>query len=251
MQRRQYRNPPIEEAICDVRFAPGPETDFTAPARFYESIKSSYPGKPHYQQLVAAGIAVPPQPAGVQIAMRQEGAKVLFPSQDGRHLVGLGMNALSIHGLKPYSGWEEFRSRIDQSINAYQSAAAPNGVTRLAVRYINRVQVQTSTANVADYLTAAPRLSREFPTTLSAFLTRLESVYTDRPIQLTVTIGTAEPSSPGATAWLLDIEVSHEWASEPLALRSVMDQIDDLRRRERDAFESLITDKCREVFDAG
>src|SRR5439155_21790092 len=128
MKRRQYRNPPIEEAICELRFTPGPEAEFTAPARFYESIKSSYPGKPQYQQFVAAGIQVPAQPMTAQVALRQEGVKTLFPSQDGRRLVGLGMNLLSIHELKPYSGWEDFRSRIEQAIRAYQNAAAPIGV---------------------------------------------------------------------------------------------------------------------------
>jgi len=250
MKRRQYRNPPIEEAICELRFTPGPEAEFTAPARFYESIKSSYPGKPQYQQFVAAGIQVPAQPMTAQVALRQEGVKTLFPSQDGRRLVGLGMNLLSIHELKPYSGWEDFRSRIEQAIRAYQNAAAPIGVTRIAVRYINRVQVEAAGANVADYLIAAPRLPDELPADLRGFISRLESVYADQPTQLAITIAPVEPSSPAACAWLLDIDVSHEWASEPLPLPSVMVRLDDLKQRQREAFESLITDRSREVFDA-
>lgn len=250
MKRREYRNPPIEEAICELRFAPAGEPEFTAPARFYDSIRSSYPGKPQYQQFVAAGIQVPPQSLGAQVAMRQEGMKILFPSQDGRHLVGLGMNLLSIHALKPYCGWEEFRSRIDQAIKAYQSAAAPVGVTRLAVRYINRVEVAAAPANVTEYLTIAPCLPRELPIDFSAFVTRLQSAYRDQGGQLVVTIATVEPNSPTTTAWLLDIDVAQEWPSEFFALPRVMDRIDELRQREREAFESFITNRSREVFDA-
>src|SRR5262249_241724 len=184
MKRRQYRNPPIEEAICEIRFAPGPVTEFTAPARFYETLKEIYPGQPRYQQLMAAEIGVHVQPPGSQMAMRQEGSKVLFPSEDGRHLVGLGMNLLSIHGLKPYSGWEEFRSRIAQAIEAYQNAARPAGVTRIAARYVNRIQVQAAGPNVAEYLTVAPRLPGGLPIELGAFVTQLEATYTDQGAQL-------------------------------------------------------------------
>ncbi len=34
-QRRRYRNPPIEEALCEFRYPPGQEWDLTIPCKFY------------------------------------------------------------------------------------------------------------------------------------------------------------------------------------------------------------------------
>src|SRR5262249_23262099 len=142
MERRRYRNPPIEEALCELRFVPGPEADSTAPARFYERAKSSYSGKPQTQPFVAAHLQFEPQTAGSQMAMRQEGVKVLFPDAQGRRLVGLGKHLLSVHVLRPYPGWQEFRCRIEEALKAYQEADPPTGVQRIAVRYINRIEIQ-------------------------------------------------------------------------------------------------------------
>ena len=48
--------------------------------------------------------------------------------------------------------------------------------------------------------------------------------------------------------FLLDLDVIWETA-EPVALDEALEKTHDLRIRERDAFESVITDKARELFD--
>ena len=52
MEPRKYRNPPIEEAVCDLQFAPGIEWDPTLPGRMYGELKEFYGEKPRLQQLV-------------------------------------------------------------------------------------------------------------------------------------------------------------------------------------------------------
>lgn len=247
MERRQYRNPPIEEAICEIRFVPGPVAEFTAPARFYESIRNAYPGDPRHQQLMAAELLS--RPAGSQMSVRPEGVKILFPDQDGRRLVGLGQHVLSVHVLRPYPGWEEFSRRIATAFQAYQTAAAPAGVRRIAVRYINRIEIRSETVRLGEYLTVAPRLPDGVLANIRTFVTRLESLYEDQPIQLILTIANAEPSAPGTAALLMDIDVFQEWSSDPLPLGEVLGVVEELKRREREAFEALITDSSRELFD--
>lgn len=45
MVQRQYRNLPIEEAVCEFRFAPGSAWNLTVPGLFYEKIKDFYTGE--------------------------------------------------------------------------------------------------------------------------------------------------------------------------------------------------------------
>ncbi|MEH2362987.1 hypothetical protein [Nostoc sp.] len=52
MTRRQYSNPPIEEAICEFRFAPGQVWNFTIPGLFYEKVRDLYTGEPQQQNLI-------------------------------------------------------------------------------------------------------------------------------------------------------------------------------------------------------
>ena len=70
-ERRRYKNPPIEEALVEFRFAPGQEWDLTIPGKLHEKVKDSYPGKPRQQKLLQAAVqAVQGQPPGFTL---QEG----------------------------------------------------------------------------------------------------------------------------------------------------------------------------------
>jgi uncharacterized protein (TIGR04255 family) len=74
-------------------------------------------------------------------------------------------------------------------------------------------------------------------------------LYDDNQTKAVVTFSSA--SAPkDLLAFLLDIDLIREWPTEPLAIEAVMKAVGDLRESERMLFESLITDRTREVFDA-
>jgi uncharacterized protein (TIGR04255 family) len=248
---RRYRNPPIQEALCEVRFEPGSETDFAAPGRFFEKVRASYPGKPRQHQVVATAFQVGTDQANPRMSMQQQGVTlVLFPSEDGLRLVGLGQNILTVHDLRPYSGWERFRPRIEAALRAYEEVDKPKGIRHIALRYINRVNIRSPKVCVGDYLTLVPQLPKAVPATISGFLSRLEGVFADRPFRLILNVATLPPENQEETAFLLDIEVRQEWTEETLPLSKAISHIDELRDRERSAFEAFITDRAREVFNA-
>lgn len=250
MERRQYRNPPIQEAVCELRFAPGTEEDFTFPARLYANVKSSYPGKPRPQHRFAAELRPQPAGSGSQLSMRQEQIKVIFPSTDELRLLGLGKNVLSVHMLCPYPGWEEFRKCIYEALQAYVNAASPAGVTRIGVRYINRIRIPGQVVQLGDYLKVGPSLPGELPLNIVNFSSIVETTYADRPIQMTLTVATPEPSPSEMPSVLLDIDVKQEWQNEPLQLSGATAAVEELRLCERQVFELLITDRTRGLFDA-
>jgi uncharacterized protein (TIGR04255 family) len=250
MERRQYRNPPIEEALCELRFAPSSEWDVTVLGRFRERIKTLYPGKPREQQLMEAGFQLGPQRTDSFMSLRQGLARMQFPTNDGRRLVAVGPDVMSVHVLRPYPGWEEdFRPRIADALDAYREITAPTGVQRISLRYINRLVMQQTAIALDDYFTAPPHIPESFPQAMAAIFSRIESFYADKPIRLAHTFASAT-APEGQSAFLLDLDLSWEWNAQPLPLGEVMDAVEELRVRERIAFEALITDKAREVFDA-
>jgi uncharacterized protein (TIGR04255 family) len=250
MERRKYRNPPIEEALCEFRFAPSQEWDPTVSGHFHEKIRETYPAKPREQRVVEAGFQVSAQSAESAMQLKQGLAKVQFPTDDGRHLVAVGPDIMSVHVLKPYPGWhEDFRPRIEQALQAYNETTAPKGVKQIGLRYINQIIIAADTIALDDYFTTPPRTPDHFPERKSAIFSRIESFYTDDPIRLVFTFATVKPPE-GKLAFLLDLDLVWSWSDQPLALDDVMDKVEKLRHRERDAFEALITERAREVFDA-
>lgn len=251
MQRRQYRNPPIEEAVCELRFLPDPEQDFAAPARFYDTIRKDYPAKPELQPLQPSELTVKGKPAGFQLALRGQGGKIIFRNDARTHLVGLASNLLSVHVLRPYPGWERFRPRIVQAIDAYAATAGPNGLSRIGFRYINKIEVGEENLPISKLLSVGPLTPKTITLGKATFFARVEATYPDRPAKLAVTVASVEASKPHGAAVLLDLEVAQEWPTEqPLPIAETMAAVDDFRVRERAAFEAYVTDQARKIFDA-
>ncbi len=176
-------------------------------------------------------------------------SKVLIPTKNERRLVGIGPDVLSVHVLRPYPFWEEFYQRIEAAIRAYWVVAEPQGVSGISIRYINRVTIEAPTVDLGDYFTIASAPPPGISLNMSNFLSRTESILTDSPTQLNTTLGSVEAPS-GICAFVLDLEVSQAWVEEPLTIEEAIVQVNELREKEREAFEFSITDLTREVFDA-
>ena len=252
-EQRRYRTPPIEEALCEFRFAPGDEWDLTMPGKLHTKLDNAYPGKPTQQILARVDVQLAKgKPFSVQY--QHDANKVQFHSEDGTRLVGVGEDNLSVHMLRPYQspergeqvGWEEFRCRISTALGAYWTVAAPVGVRRVSVRYVNKIMMPKD-AEVRDYLLCALPNVGGLPRSVLGLASRVEYRYEDSA-HLVLSQGTAlDPS--GQPAVLLDLDVI--WESESaLDIDQALEMAQSLRDREREAFEAVITDKAREIFDA-
>jgi uncharacterized protein (TIGR04255 family) len=255
MDRRQYRNPPIEEALCEVRFVPDPNWNVTLIGALRERLKDSYPGQPLEQVTLELGMEVdtgrelsprPPYPA---LSLTHGLSKVQLPTESGDRLVAIGRDVLSVHVLRPYAGWEDFRPRIEQALEAYAEVIPPAGIMRIGLRYINRVRITASTVHLDEYFTEPPRIPSGLPATMTGVFSRIEVSFQDAPVRLVSTFATAT-ASEGEAAFLLDLDVSRESIDPQVTLDNIMTIVDELHYREHQAFECMLTDRLREVFDA-
>ena len=252
--RRRYKNPPIEEALCELRFKPGRAWDLTIPGRLQAELGGEYMGKPQEQRVVQVGLQVQgDKPSNLQLG---EGlAKVQLVTGDGKRMVGVGPDVLSIHMLRPYqdprelerSGWEEFLPRIEAALGAYWRVAEPEGVLRVGVRYVNKIVIPHKTIEMEEYFTCGfPEVSG-LPDLVTNFVSRVEYSYEDA-VRLVLSQGSID-GSPDHLSFLLDLDVV--WEDLVAVGRDrALEIANDLRDRERAAFEAVITDKARELFDA-
>lgn len=250
MDRRQYKNPPIHEAVCGIQFAPGGDWDPTYPSLLYARVRNKYAGKSREQKLVN----VEPNPTAIQgkgaAGMTvNEITRLQFVTPDEKLVLGVYPDNLSVSAIRPYPGWEIFRPAIADALTAYSDIATPAAVRRIGVRYINIVEVDGDIDALLGCFAEKPSALPGSNSHITNFSSRYEYLYTDEPIRVMVTmariLGAAnKPSS------VFDIETSMDWGAEPLPLEQTMSRVDELRRRERVVFESLITDRARELFDA-
>ncbi|MCY4305712.1 MAG: TIGR04255 family protein [Aestuariivita sp.] len=252
-QRHRYKNPPIEEAICEFHFSPGQEWDYTIPGKLHTALSEDYAGKPREQKIVQVGLETQ-EGKSPNLRYGEGLAKVQLVTKDGKRMIGVGPDVLSIHMLRPYqssahpdqSGWDEFYPRIHEAIEAYWKVSEPKAVIRIGLRYINKIEIPRNKAKVEDYLECAPPNVSGLPGHINNFMSRAEYNYQDS-VQLVILQGSIEISQ-NSLGFLLDLDVIWQDA-EPITKQDALMKVSELRAREREAFEAVITDKARELFN--
>lgn len=253
MTERHYAHPPIEEALCEFRFSPSRDWDFTVPGKLQTELGDEYTGKPRQQTAVRLGLeAQEGRPPNVRY---DEGvARVHLVSKDGTRLVGVGPDVLSIHMLRPYraegppgrTGWNEFRRRISAALDAYWKVAEPLGVTRIGIRYLNKIVVPQNTVRVEHYLRCALPDVEGLPDRLNNFVSRVDYAYEDG-VRLVLLQGSVDVPSD-CVGFLLDLDVI--WEDATAVFRdAALTIVDNLHDRDLVAFEAVITERARGLFN--
>lgn len=247
MSNHKYKYPPIEEAVCEFRFNPMQDWDPTISGKLHKKINKKYPGKPRLQKRMET-MLTGAVGGRAQIKLESAFPKTLLLTNDESRMISVGHDVLSVHMFKPYTSWEQdFRNRIEEVIDAYQKVSDPLAVVRIGVRYINRILIPDGKVHLGKYFRFNPAFAADLPKKLSNFLSRNEYNYDDG-IKLTLTYAsTAAPE--GRAGVLLDLDVNTE-IKEGKSVDEVMTIVDDLHMREGKAFEALVTDEARGLFDA-
>lgn len=242
---RKYRNPPVVEALCELFFE-GSKWDETVPGLFYERIKDRFPEK---EQREAHQAHVALSPSGEAMAgVRRLPPRLQFLTADKRRLIQLEQDLLVVNQLPPYPHFEDWQPEIRRALTAYTGLAAPSGVKRLGVRYINRIVIPSAPVSLEDYFTVYPSLPKDMGNALEGFLVRFELPRQRENHTVLVTLAAAPAEKPGEVSLLLDLYDMYQ-PPEPIALDDVDHQVQVAHDNVQAAFEGSITDKLRELFD--
>jgi len=236
---------PIVEAILDirVRFAAPVE-----PARleaFHDAIRERYPIK-HGRLSFEAEVRIDGQQ--VQQGVRRSGPDgFLFKDSDQQRTVQVRSDGFTFNWLKPYDTWEALRDEARVHWERYQSTFNPEAVTRIALRYINRIELPLPFKDFEEYLHTVPVIAPELPQGLRTFFMRLEIPEPQRGF-LGILTETMEPPSndSGHLPLILDIDVIREATFDP-ASPHVWETLEQLRDFKNELFFGSITGKTKEL----
>ncbi|MDR3614694.1 MAG: TIGR04255 family protein [Candidatus Obscuribacterales bacterium] len=254
-KHRKYKKPPVTEAACQLTFAGDPLIDIVLPGRLHAKIASFYSAPPkliHEQSLgFNQGIGLSGLSAPTQ--------KIQFINSDHKRMFVVGPSTISVHDFAPYTGWEKFKPRIIRAFQDYEQVAGTRPIKQVGLRYINRIVLPASTTELKDYFKAMPERPErsEIPERISSLFTRFEFQYEDEPgFRGIVSLGNmANTENELGIPMFIDIDVVYapmpnENADQGLIEPShVTKFVEELRDKEYWLFESLITDKARELFE--
>ncbi len=164
---KHLRNAPITEAVFDFRVKARAGFRPEEFAGLRPQLADRFPKLEERRGLQVPGKG---QPASVEDLGLQG---YFFKAADDRQVAQFRVDGFTFNRLHPYTKWEELFPLALQLWRQYCAIARPEVITRLAVRYINRIPLPPGRFELETYLRAAPVVPPELPQHVSGFLTRV------------------------------------------------------------------------------
>ena len=243
---KTYANPPLIEAICDFHFIPSQPWDWTVFGLVYDRIKGGFPDKVQPPSPML-NVSIGPSLGGPVLGA----ARMQFRREDGSALVQVGPDNLTVNHLTPYSGWPQYRDMIASVLAVYREVAAPQGLHRLALRYVNRINIPVELMGVrgveiGDYMLAQPSVPDLVPQVFSSWAQRVETFFNDANMALVLQSGTGPGSEEFPVSFLLDLTMSPPL--QPVVLDDALTWLDQAHMNIESVFEECLGPKARELF---
>ena len=158
-------------------------------------------------------------------------------------------DGFTVNNLKVYMGGDQF---IDKALTLWEllvARAKPESVSRVALRYINRLALPLSRGDeFTQYLTSPPDLPAGAPQMFSQFLSRI--VAHDEPRQATAVVIQQLQNQPAGQplAVTVDVDVfrTGDFSVDSAALREILST---LRILKNETFFSLLTDETVRIYE--
>ena len=204
------KNAPIIEALIDIRVKLDSSFEVEKILSIYDKIKTKYPEK-QKQQISQVIFGIDEKNQEKSPIKKINGFR--FISEDKKQILQARLDGFTFSRLKPYKSWDELKKEAKRLWDFYKEIVKPLAITRVAVRYINNLNIPMPLGDFGDYLTAPPTVPDKLPQGVSSFLTRvvirepdnkadaiitqaLEQVVTDTaPIILDIDVFKSNPDS--------------------------------------------------------
>src|SRR5438128_1087776 len=150
-QRGPYRKAPITEAVIDLRVTLPEEPRVEALRDLSARLPDTYEAPKEFFEAVAHIDFNLGGPSPItRTARSHRGYR--FDRADAKRVLTVKLDGFSYSFLPPYDRWESFRGEAKQLWDIYRDSCGPTLVTRVAVRYINRINVPLRAADTKGSL---------------------------------------------------------------------------------------------------
>lgn len=246
-QHKQYNNPPILEALVDVQVEHG---TVLSPDVLSKNPEPNIFTKSHQIQLHELHA----QKSGPEVKTdrKQKYFGTSFQTPDKARkswVLQYRQNGFTLSRLSPYEGWDQMRLMFDKTWIPFRSLAPEAKITRIGVRFINRLQFPDGESTELErYLRTMPELSGDLPTRrLSNFFMQLHLPHADDRVLAIMNMGTVPSEQENNVNIILDIDVVR-LTELPDINHNLWEIIDELHDIENSIFEGSITRHLRDTF---
>ena len=238
-----YSKAPLTEAVLDIRVELPSEITLQQLKDVQAGEKEKYPRREDI--IIVVGHMSMGSQVGASAQQTHNGYR--FVSQDSRQIFQARLDGFTFSRLAPYETWESFRNEACRLWEVYRLIAKPKNITRLALRYINRLDLPLPLKDFKDYLRTIPEISPDMSQGLSGYFMQLQLPQLELEAMLHLNQTLIPPPSPNLVSVVLDFDLfcKDNVPSEDL---DIWKRFEKLRIRKNEIFEACITNKTRRLI---
>jgi uncharacterized protein (TIGR04255 family) len=240
-----FPNPPITEALLDIRVNLPSEVKLQDLLSFQEDIKSDFSEKKE-RHTGSFQIKTGAAPEMVSSSDRTDG--YLFLSKEKNKIVQARLDGFTFNKLKPYSDWDKFSGEAKYLWEHYVHIAKPVNIVRLALRYINRILIPLPFKDFKEYILTTPEVAPGISQTLAGYFFQL--VIPNPEINATAIVTETIEKIDDKAQFLpliFDIDVSRNIILEPSSV-DIWKIMGELRSFKNQIFLNSLTERAKELF---
>ena len=246
-QARTYSNAPITEAIIDLRVRPRTEIGVAGLADVNQGDEPQYPkSEPIFRAEVTSTFSEGAPPTA---SAQQQPWGYKFISVNGKSIWQSRVDGFTFSQLAPYASWSPFRDEARRLWGRFREKTMPEAIERLAVRYINRIDVPSPGIDLKQYFRTSPEISPDLPQELSGYFMQLTLPQPDLGGAVLINQAIIPPPMPDMVSVVLDIDLFSE-QNVPQSEEAIWDFFERLHVRKNEVFEACITDQTRRLFES-
>lgn len=244
--QRHLENAPITEALIDLRVKLPANVKTGAFLDLGATLHDRYPNTQE-GRIVQSGFEVKAGEGPLTFAKDKGIHGYLFSSADGLNVAQFRLDGYTFNRLRPYTSWESVFPEAWSLWQLYSERTSPEFVSRVAVRYINRLELPLPIQDLSRYLTAPPEVPEGLPQTMSGFLTRVVIQEPDTSLAANIT-QSLEGGEGQYVTIILDIDVykTEQFEVRDERIERTFKQLRNLKNR---IFFSSITEETMGLFE--
>ena len=244
--REHLPRAPITEAVVDFRLKPRHQNLFSSIDKLCESFDGYEKQGPIFH--VETNLSL--EAKGPKSETKSQNLGFRLQSPDRKYVLQCRAAGLTISRLEPYEHWETLTAEARRVLEIFVEATQPEAVTRVATRFINRLNLPMKPNELfEDYLTEPPGVPKELPQGVAGFKQRVVVVNPEIDAQANIVQFLQEgfPATDGVPV-ILDID-AYSMVEMPPDAESVWNRLELLRSFKNAAFYASITEKTAKLYE--
>lgn len=240
-----FPNAPIIEALVDFKVKFTDPIDMDRLKEFANTLGDRFSERTTKKQL-SAGIHLGEEgPPEVDVKSSEQG--FVLKTKENDCAIQVQRDGFTFSTLKPYKQWESTRDEAKEYWIRYKEFLGPSTIKRLALRYINRIDIPLPLSDFREYVRTCPEVAPGIPQAVTNFFFKVVVPDPETGAWSNIISTMTPQDDENILPLILDIDVFFQKEYD-IDSEEIWKDLEKLREFKNKIFFSSITEKARELF---